>query len=70
MRATAEVHLTMSQSEIRIELLRSGKVVDQEVFEGQRDRKVMREVARVLFDDAYDLVNYSIDGMEQRRRSD
>jgi len=30
----------------------------------------MREVARVLFDDAYDLVNYSIDGMEQRRRSD
>jgi hypothetical protein len=70
MRATAEVHLTMSQSEIRIELLRSGKVVDQEVFEGQGDRKVMREVARVLFDDAYDLVNYSIDGMEQRRRSD
>lgn len=70
MRATAEVHLTMSQSEIRIELLRSGKVVDQEVFSGQGNRKVMREVARVLFDDAYDLVNYSIDGMEQRRRSD
>jgi len=69
MRATAEVHLTMSQDEIRLELLRSGKVVDQEVFSGKANRKVMREVARVLFDDAYDLVSYTIDGMEQRRGS-
>ena len=68
MRATAEVHLTMSQSEIRIELLRSGKVVDQEVFEGQGDRKVMREVARVLFDDAYDLTSYSLHGFSDQRR--
>ena len=59
----------MSQDEIRIELLRSGKVVDQEVFSGKANRKVMREVARVLFDDAYDLVSYTIDGMEQRRGS-
>lgn len=66
MRTTAEVTLRLGQKTIEIELRNGGKVIDTEVFAGKARRDDLKELARVLFDDAYDMVNYTLHGMEQR----
>lgn len=51
--------------EIRLRLVRDGRTVDTEVFIRRSDPEVLREIAQVIFDDAYDLVNYTADAIDE-----
>lgn len=66
MQAGAEVRLVFKEGQVRLTLKRRGKVVEDEVFAADAPRKIVEEVARCLFDDAFDLVSYTLYGIEQR----
>lgn len=61
----AEVRLLFRQDHAKITLKLRGKIVEEEVFPADASREVVDEVARVLFDDAFDLTNYTLYGLEQ-----
>lgn len=62
----AEVHLEFNEEGVRLTMLVRGQVVEQEVFTGEIAKGQAVEVARVLFDDAFDLTNYVFHGIKQR----
>lgn len=64
---SAEVHLEFGESTVRLSMVVRGQVVEQEVFTGEVAKGQAIEVARVLFDDAFDLTNYVFHGIQQRR---
>jgi len=61
----AEVRLLFRQDHAKVTLKLRGKVVEEEVFPAVANKETVDEVARVLFDDAFDLANYTLYGLEQ-----
>lgn len=64
----AEVHLEFAEEGVRLTMLVRGNVVEKELFRGEIAKVQAVEVARVLFDDAFDLTNYVFHGIEHQRR--
>ena len=60
-----EVRLVLRPDEIRLRLVKDGRTVDTEVFIRRSDPEVLKEIAQVIFDDAYDLVNYTADAIDE-----
>lgn len=61
----AEVRLKICLDETVLELYLGGEAVDGELFLGKMRKSVAKEVAQVIFDDAFDLVNYTINGSDE-----
>lgn len=64
-KTTAEVRLLFRDDHVRLTLKLRGKIVEEEVFAADAPKQTVDEVARCLFDDGFDLVNYTLYGIEQ-----
>lgn len=60
----AEVRLLISPREVRLVLKRGDDVVEDELwkFETKCSATEARELCQVVFDDCYDLLNFSVHG--------
>lgn len=67
-KTAAEVHLEFAEEGVRLTMLVRGQVAEEELFRGEIPKGKAVEVARVLFDDAFDLTNYVFHGLQQQRR--
>jgi len=61
---SAELRLVIAPKEARLTLRRGDDIVEDEVwkFERQLGRSEAMEIARVCFDDAYDLIQWTAHG--------
>lgn len=60
----AELQLVIAQKEARLVLKKGETVIEDELwrFDGKMSRTEASEIARVLFDDCFDLIQYSVYG--------
>lgn len=58
----AEVRLQISPTEVRLTLTRNGQVVEDEIWKPERriSQGSAADLARVAFDDWYDVANYGV----------
>lgn len=60
----AELQLVIAQKEARLVLKKGETVIEDELwtFDGKMSRTEASEIARALFDDCFDLIQYSVYG--------
>lgn len=64
-RKAAEVRLQFHDDQVRLTLKIRGRVAEEEIFPADAPQETIDEVAKCLFDDAFDLVNYTVYGLDQ-----
>jgi len=65
---TAEVRLIFSEATARLVLKVGGETEEQDIFVGKASKRLILELTQCLYDDAYDLVNYTLNGFSQQQR--